>query len=333
MKIKDIVEKYQILQYPNVVGYSSTLKPKIVKGKETETLAIRIYVSKKLPLEQLKLEEVVPQFLMGNNGHLYETDIVEVGEIEALSVNKTKKIRPVPLGVSIGNWSITTGSLGCLYRYRGSILAGTNAHVITDSPEKNPKEVVEKRILQPGPYHGGLTEDNLVGYYFWHKKIYAVGESDCRLANGVCACLNFLAKLFRRKGRFSYYAVVPNNIDFGVYRPTVEHIGETADGSLKDEPFIGHIFAGSPAVGVICKAKYIVKEGFIPIFRVAEPSVGDTVAGSSFWCSFKTKVLDDSANVRVGYGSFTAYFEDTILVKNDGTIKGGWSGSGWRLIK
>jgi len=57
------------------------------------------------------------------------------------------------------------------------------------------------------------------------------------------------------------------------------------------------------------------------------------VKGCSFWCSYQTRVTDPRAAVTVSYGSFRAYFEDVIMVHNEGVIKGGWSGSGWRLIE
>ncbi|MEM2260838.1 MAG: hypothetical protein QXK24_00155 [Ignisphaera sp.] len=332
MNIKKLILKYKILEYPNVVGYSNKLQNRIKQGQVLEEKVIRIYVSKKVPAEQLKLEEIIPRVLKDGNSTI-ETDVVEIGEIKALSVSKTSRVRPVPLGVSVGNWNITAGSLGMLYKYKGQVIAGTNAHVVTDTPNKSPKDVVEKRILQPGSYHGGQKEENIVGYYLWHKRIVPVTENECKVAKVIVKVLNFLTKILRRKGRFYYFGLTSNKIDFGVYTPTVEHTKEVMDGSLKDEKFIGHLFAGSYTTGVICKAKYIIKEGYCPLIEPAEVKEGDIVRGSSFWCNYTTKVIDSSGNVMVGYGNFNAWFEDVILVSHDGTIKGGWSGSGWRKVQ
>ena len=102
---------------------------------------------------------------------------------------------------------------------------------------------------------------------------------------------------------------------------------------MTDEPFIGHLFAGSDKVGIICKVKYIVEEGYVPLIDTAEVTDGDIVKGCSFWCNYTTTVLDASAVVTVSYGSFVAMFDDIIIVNNDKTIRGGWSGSGWRKIE
>ena len=319
---------------PNVVGYSKTLKPKIKNGKVLDRLCFRVYVEKKVPESELLPEEIIPKTVILNEGEIIETDVVEIGKIRAL-VDKTGKFRPVELGVSIGNWNITAGSLGMLYKKDDKIYAGSNAHVLVDDPSKSPSMVTEKRILQPGPYHGGKKIENIVGYYAWHKRIVPIGANNCTLAKITVTVLNWISKILGRKTRFKIYSIEEkvNHIDFAVYYPTVEHVLKVADGSLTDEVFIGHLFAGSSRVGVICKAKYIVEEGYIPLVPWSEVQMGDIVKGCSFWCNYETEVIDESAVVNVSYGNFIARFDDVILVRNDGTIKGGWSGSGWRFIR
>ncbi|RLF22264.1 MAG: hypothetical protein DRN15_09360 [Thermoprotei archaeon] len=318
----------------NVIGYSRTLKPRIKDGKILEgTRVFRVYVTKKLPREELDPRDMIPAAFVFDNGETIETDVVEIGRVEAL-VDKTGRFRPVKLGVSVGHWDITAGSLGMLYEDRnGFIVAGSNAHVLTPDPSKRPGEIREKRILQPGAYHGGKKEENVVGTYRWHKRIVPVGESTCWFSRIIVTFLNKIYSLLGRKTRFHLGTVeTPNLIDFAVYEPSVFHTPVVADGSLTDEPFIGHLFAGSSRVGVICKAKHIVKEGYVPIIKWTEVKEGDRVKGCSFWCNYETRVIDASAVVRVSYGKFTALFHDVIFVQNDGTIKGGWSGSGFRRI-
>ena len=112
--------------------------------------------------------------------------------------------------------------------------------------------------------------------------------------------------------------------------PSVEYIDKYADGSIPDDaPFIGLLFAGSDQAGIICKEKYIRQAGYMPLRHTAEVVAGDTVRGCSFWCNYTTSVIDESAEVLVGYGDFQARFTDQYIVQNNGSIKGGWSGSGW----
>jgi hypothetical protein len=145
------------------------------------------------------------------------------------------------------------------------------------------------------------------------------------------AIIKFFSQIF---GSVEAHAtkIATNVTDFGVYIPTVTHITATVDNALRDEPFIGHLFASSDMAGMICKVKYIMELGYLPIHGTAEVKDGDTVKGSSFWGDYQTEVIDSSASIMVNYGEFHAYFEDVIFVKNDGTIKGGWSGSGFRLL-
>lgn len=322
----------------NVIGISRTLKKKIRKGKEIEKEAIRIYVFQKEHPSVLSAKDLIPEKIFG-----VPTDVIQIKKPVALSVDKTKAFRPVELGVSVGNWAITAGSLGMLYKVKagnkiglpeGKIVAGTNAHVGTPDPSQSVDQVPEKRILQPGAYHGGQTEANIVGQYIWHQQIFPdIAPATCPIGNGVASILNSIAKLFGRRTRLQAIIAGINNIDFAIYEPSIEHNMIIADGSLTDEPFIGHLFAGSTDNGIICKAKYIVDLGLEPLVLVTEVATGAKVKGCSFWCNYETTVFDDSAQILVGYGNFDALFDDIIIINNDGTVKGGWSGSGFRLIK
>ena len=326
----------EIKKKANVVGYSKTIKNKIINGKVTDIPCIRIYVRRKIkPKKYLLPKDIIPATIEG----IY-TDVVEIGELRAppdgfemISTSKTDKFRPVKLGVSVGHWDITAGSLGMLYRYKGVEYAGSNAHVLTPNPSLPVEKITEKRILQPGAYHGGKNPDNVVGEYAWHKRIVPIGESNCKIGQSICRTMNKLLAILGRRGRFHYITQVTNNIDFAVYEPTVPHSIEVADKSLSDEPFIGHLFAGSEKVGIICKVKYIIEEGFYPLVEPTEVKDGDIVKGCSFWCNYQTIILDESAVTTVSYGDFIAEFEDVIMVKNDKVIRGGWSGSGWRKIE
>jgi len=291
-------------------------------------------VKKKLPLDYISKKDLIPRYY--NETRL---DVVEIGEVNALKVDKTARTRPVSIGLSIGNWLISAGSLGIFPVYKAElshgenkILVASNAHVLTPDASLSPEQIKEKRILQPGPYHGKQNPDNIVGEYYWHKQIVPM-DIGCPIGNFIVKVLNFLAKLLGSSTRVDLSRDNINHIDFAVYEPLVKHVREIADGSFdEDLPFIGLLFAASEQVGVICKAEYMVKEGYsfaVPIKKVKEKH---EVIGCSLWCHYKTVVIDPSATIQVGYKNFQALFDDVILVKNENVIRGGWSGSGWRLV-
>lgn len=65
----------------NVIGYSGSLKRRIRNGKEIAgTRVLRVYVTKKEPVEALDREDVIPRILDG-----VEIDLVEIGEVKALN--------------------------------------------------------------------------------------------------------------------------------------------------------------------------------------------------------------------------------------------------------
>lgn len=344
-QVKEIIKLYwkELQKKPNVIGYSHDLKNRQKNGVLIpETQVFRIYVTRKLPLKELNANDIIPRmlglpFLETKDKNILrsvETDVVEIGEIKTLSVDKTAKFRPVEIGVSVGNWAITAGSLGMLYKdAEGNLYAGSNAHVLTDGDaSKTPEEIVEKRILQPGSYHAGQTEDNVVGTYFWHERIIPIGISTCPIGTGFASLINFALKLFKRHGILAYQDTSENFIDFAVYKPSVEHIMKIADDSIDIKlPFVGHLFGGSEQVAVYCKIAEILK---------ARPDIkplnnnwsdiqdGDNIKCCSFWCHYEGKVIDANAAINVNYGNFVAFFTNVFLVENDGTVKGGYSGSG-----
>lgn len=66
-----------LLKKPGVVGLG--IGEKEVKGKSTGKLCLKVYVEKKLPKKELSPDQIIPNKIEG-----YETDVVEVGKIEAL---------------------------------------------------------------------------------------------------------------------------------------------------------------------------------------------------------------------------------------------------------
>ena len=68
----------EILQKPNVTGFSAVIQKKIKDGRETGEEAIRIYMRKKFKIEELLPEALVDAAIEG-----VKTDLVEVGKVVA----------------------------------------------------------------------------------------------------------------------------------------------------------------------------------------------------------------------------------------------------------
>jgi len=338
--------------YPNYKAVSRFLKPRIRNGEPVlGTSVVRVYVVKKVDKRYLKPGAVIPRTIAG-----IETDVVEIGIPKALGmapiITGKERIRPLTSGISIGNWEITAGTLGWAFEKNGIVALGSNAHVFTPDPMLPPEDVMPKEELQPGPYHGGQNRDNAVADYLWHKQILPKGaESNCPIAELLAGAYNlsadFISEIFEsERPRTRLKAVVENpvnNMDFAV---ALKYEGIEFDGKVWAQKvptsFPGLIFAGSDQVGIYCKVKYMIAEGWLPIgVEPHEATLGELV---SVWSWRLTDfepyapnatgtVLDESANVDVSYGdSKIAPIEDVVMTSPN-LAKPGCSGSAvWRGI-
>lgn len=138
---------------PNVNGFGyGTL---IRKGIETGE-GIVVTVTKKLPREQLSEKDLIPRIIND-----MPTDVIEVGELSLLSVDRTKKYRPVPLGVSVGNIKIT--ATGFLVEKDGRIMMVSNNHVFACMNKCKKGSL----IVQPGTYDAqGEYPENRIGVLY-----------------------------------------------------------------------------------------------------------------------------------------------------------------------
>jgi len=136
----------RILRLPNVVGVGVARRR--VGGAVTDEPAVLTYVSRKLPLEALRLDERVPRVL-DVDGDEVGTDVVEVGEPRFVAVD-TATYRPLRGGCQIG----TAGGFGTagavMYDRRdSSVVLLTNNHVLTAAG--NPTTLpANTAVSQPG---------------------------------------------------------------------------------------------------------------------------------------------------------------------------------------
>ena len=316
---------FELMRKRNVVGVSKRRKPKIVNGKETEELSIRVYVSEKLPIESLHPKDVIPPEING-----IKTDVVKKGELKALYVDPTKKFRPVKFGVSIGNFAITAGTNGWLFEKDGNLYFGSNAHVFTPDASMMVDEVLnsETRIVQPGKYDGGTPSD-VVARYAWHEQVKPyISQSGCPIGRAITKTFNWVSEKLGRKTRLYAYTMEKNHIDFAVATPLEGYETEIINMDKQPDKFVGLLFAGSDEVTVVCKGKYIEEKGFTPFnAKTVEVSEGDMLCKSGRTTRYTYfKVEDDSAMVQVNYINFIAVFDDVLICGPNGS-KGGDSGS------
>jgi hypothetical protein len=75
--------------------------------------------------------------------------------------------RPVPIGVSTGHTGITAGTIGCRVQVGCHQYALSNNHVFADEGGA----ALGDDILQPGPYDGGASPDDIIGTLYDYEPI------------------------------------------------------------------------------------------------------------------------------------------------------------------
>jgi hypothetical protein len=163
----------EILDKENVVGVGAGKK--ITAGEATDTDALMVLVSHKLPEQQLSKADRIPKKMDQKT-----TDVLEVGElfaggsgtetaqvpagVDALVLKE--RVRPVRPGYSVGHPKVTAGTIGAgCYDIvpfpskpsRYYILS--NNHVLANSNNAN----LGDPCLQPGAFDGGVVPQDVIG--------------------------------------------------------------------------------------------------------------------------------------------------------------------------
>jgi hypothetical protein len=135
----------------NIVGWG--IGEKVVGGRFTGELAVKVYVAEKLAASDVSAAALVPEGA-GN----FRTDVEEVGDVNALRFSG--RYRPAPGGSSVGHTRITAGTLGCLVtRSNRHLCILSNNHVLASSNNARPGDA----IVQPGPIDGGRDPRDRIG--------------------------------------------------------------------------------------------------------------------------------------------------------------------------
>lgn len=140
----------------NIVGIG--IGAKVTQGEALAGQdAVHVYVKVKIPQRQLISQEMIPNHF----GDL-QTDVIEVGEVNAFPTLKSwqrfGRQRPFSCGVSGGHPGVTAGTLGCLVSKNGQQYILSNNHVLANCNVAN----VGDAILQPGTLDGGLPASDAI---------------------------------------------------------------------------------------------------------------------------------------------------------------------------
>ena len=195
-QVAAVQEKHEaeLLAMDNVVGVAASRKMK--GGNPTSKAGLTVLVRKKLDKGKLSKSAMVPDDIDG-----VKTDVLEVGEIEALAFDG--RVRPALPGFSIGHYNITAGTFGALVRdvrrccckiekdcdhccsrleCNGDILILSNNHVLANENQARPGD----NILQPGPIDGGLFPSDTVATFERTEEI-VFGASGYNLVDAAVA--------------------------------------------------------------------------------------------------------------------------------------------------
>jgi hypothetical protein len=165
-----------LLKKSNVAGVGVGFREK--GGVRTEDQAVVVFVTKKLPRQELDGDEIVPRSLKGQ-----QVDVVEIGEVRLLegeddsqipdppgfnntAQDRLKRRRPAPGGVSIGHYKITAGTLGAVVKNveSGEKLILSNNHVLANSSSGGDgRSSPGDEVLQPGAHDGGEMSADVIG--------------------------------------------------------------------------------------------------------------------------------------------------------------------------
>lgn len=197
-RLQEVVRRRRsnILQLPNVVGVG--IGKKQTRGRQTDELAVVVFVSKKLPPDFLPRAAVVPRTI-----DAVKTDVVESGRFRLLD-QYTGRYRPAQPGVSIGHYQISAGTFGAVVydRRTGEPLILSNNHILANRSNGTDGRAKQgDPVLQPGPYDGGNPERDTIAILdrFIPLRYGTVEEEPvtCPVAAGVEWYLNAIVKSFR----------------------------------------------------------------------------------------------------------------------------------------
>lgn len=296
MKLEEIKTKSEkmLLQKANVVGVMTGYK---IRGEEkTKELSIICMVEKKVEVSELKARDLIPKKIDDA-----PTDVIEVGKIRALQIDRKSRLRPCPMGTSGGHYLITAGTNGELLRDRvsGKLCIGTNNHVGGNSNAAN----IGDPYLQPGPYDGGRVPQDEIGRLLRFVPINFIGApSECPVGKLWSELYNVPAALAGRRTRLVPVVKYP---EFNFVDAAIIELNNANDAKAEI------LDIGIPKGTTTAQLDMLV--------RKSGRTTGYTRDGP-------ITAVDATVNVDYGQGR-TAVFNDQVIVSQPGFSAGGDSGS------
>ena len=296
MDIEEIKYKneWELLRKSHVVGVMTGYKYR--RGEKTDELSIVCLVENKIPEEELTAQNVIPRKIND-----VSTDVIQVGKLRALQIDKKARHRPCPMGTSGGHYMITAGTNGELLRdnKNGKMCIGTNNHVGANSNDAEPGDP----YLQPGPHDGGTVSNDTIGKLLRFVPIeFEGGTSTCPSAKFAAWLTNIPARLFGRKTRMKPVVAYP------VYNQVDAALIEVNENDVKSE-IVG---VGIPKGVGQAQLNMLVQKSGRTTCHVVDGEV--------------TSVDATVGPVSYGPGK-SAYFRDQIIISKEGFSAGGDSGS------
>ena len=137
-----------------------------------------------------------------------EVDVVEIGEIKALSLNRQRH-RPVKGGISTMHYTGTACTLNGFFRDKetGKILVASNNHCY--AMENKAKK--GDPVLQPAPYDGGILGKDNIGRYYKCVEI--------KFSEFTCPFREFFHRIYR----FFKRETPTNKVDIAFAELDVDH--------------------------------------------------------------------------------------------------------------
>ncbi|KEH99930.1 hypothetical protein IRP63_15850 (plasmid) [Clostridium botulinum] len=164
--------EYQyFLNKRNVVGVG--FGNKIKNGFDTGEKCITVFVTHKLPANEIPMKDLIPAIYKN-----IQTDVIECGIITPSSL--TNKIRPIPGGYAISTPTKLGGTLGCFATDESNTYLLTCNHVIAINGDIR----LFTPILQPSFNFGGTAPKDAVANLSKYIKVNEGTENkvDCAIA-------------------------------------------------------------------------------------------------------------------------------------------------------
>jgi CARDB protein len=101
--------------------------------------------------------------------------------------NPTARVRPAPLGFSVGHFAITAGSIGArVVDGTGNVFVLSNNHVLANSNDAS----LGDAIYQPGPFDGGSSADQIATLFAFKPIDFSGGANTFDAALGLTTAAN-----------------------------------------------------------------------------------------------------------------------------------------------